>query len=608
MRLGLNLVHLVAIANAVLLMAAAGVGWDMTRRYEDIVYDFNAHNAQKIADAAVTGLAWREYATLVNEVGRNVAQNANLRKALVDKDASAVRAALTDEFGRGAITGGQVKVVGMTAYDPDMAPVGDATRGAVGSLPVALRDAVAKREGADRLKAIWQVWMSGDEPRLSVFVPIGGLRLVGYAAIHADPIHALMSIDERLGMGVEVFALGAARKLISPGNFQIPTEAKVKESRLAVKAPDGTPIAELRVRQNVADLSDTLSLATLLSLGIFAVVCGGISVICVLLVGYHIRQVKHRESAAAAEIEEQRRRQQEAEEAHQSAERDAEAKRRKELLSLAEKFETSVQATVEFVSTTAGQLAQNAKTLQSSAERASGLAVAASNASDLASGNVQAVAAAAEELAASIVEIGRQVGQSGDIAGQAVRQVKETRGTIEVLAESVQKIGDVGKLINAIAGQTNLLALNATIEAARAGEAGKGFAVVASEVKSLANQTAKATDEIAARIASIQGSTESAVRAIGLIDQTIGKISQSAATVASAVEQQGAATREISLNIQKAASGTRDVAGNVAGVSEAAEMTGQVSSKVLKDSREMSHQADTLRSGVDRFLINVRAE
>ena len=602
-----DLVHMLAVANAVILLAAAGVGWDMARRYGGLVFDFNARNAQKIADAGVTGLAWREYAAATSEVGRQIAQSGVIRKAIADKDQDALKTALNDEFGRGAITGGQVKALGLSVYDPALVPLCEVWRATAAILPAPVRDAVLKREGAERLKLIWRAWLDGDEPRLSAFVPVGGLRLIGYVAVHADPIHALGPLDERLGMAVEVLSLNGERKLLAPDNFKIAADATVRESRLIVRGPEGEALAGLKVRQDVSELTGALDAAALSSLALFVAICGSVATLSVVLVGLTIRKVRRRQEAADAEIEDQRRRQRDAETARQQTERDAEDRRRAELLKLADTFEAKVKSVVQFVATTTTEVTASAEALTTVADRASSLASAVSNASGQASGNVQAVDSASEELSSSIAEIGRQVAQSGKVATQAVGEAKETTETIGALAEAAQKIGDVVKLINGIAGQTNLLALNATIEAARAGEAGRGFAVVASEVKSLANQTARATEDIAQQIAGIQDSTAKAVAAIGRIDETIGRISAVASEIAAAIGQQGAATQEIARNIQQAASGTRDVASNIAGVSEAASETGKVSGGVLSASRELSSRAETLRGEVDRFLSTVRA-
>jgi methyl-accepting chemotaxis protein len=212
------------------------------------------------------------------------------------------------------------------------------------------------------------------------------------------------------------------------------------------------------------------------------------------------------------------------------------------------------------------------------------------------------VAAATEELTASISNIAQQVTRSAEIANQAAGEARRTNSVVEGLAAGTQKIGEVVTLIQSIASQTNLLALNATIEAARAGEHGRGFAVVASEVKALANQTAKATEEISAQVQDIQTATSQAVSAIQAIGGTIAEIDEISNEVAAAVDQQGAATREIAGNVQQAANGTRDVNGNILSVSRASEEAGRATSKLLDAANGLSSQSDQLKSEVDSFL------
>ncbi|HTY69246.1 MAG TPA: methyl-accepting chemotaxis protein [Alphaproteobacteria bacterium] len=295
----------------------------------------------------------------------------------------------------------------------------------------------------------------------------------------------------------------------------------------------------------------------------------------------------------------------------QAEQKDLEAKaaaeRKSVMQRMAQEFEGAVGAIVTGVSATATKLQSSAQTMSSTAEDASRQATAVASASEQASSNVQTVASAAEELSSSIAEISRQVAESTKIAGQAVTDAEQTNAQVQTLAAAAQKIGDVVKLINDIAGQTNLLALNATIEAARAGEAGKGFAVVASEVKSLATQTAKATEDISAQIKEIQSATTDSVRAIQGIGQTIGKINEIATTIASAVEEQGAATKEIARNVQQASDGTGNVSSNIAGVTQAVGKTGAAAGDVLGASRELATQSDALRQQVNRFLNEIRA-
>jgi methyl-accepting chemotaxis protein len=293
--------------------------------------------------------------------------------------------------------------------------------------------------------------------------------------------------------------------------------------------------------------------------------------------------------------------------AAQEAERRVKEERAQRLETLTRDFEGKVGQLVGALSSAATELEATAQGMSSTAEQTNQQSMTVASAAEQASTNVQTVATAAEELSSSIAEIGRQVAQSAKIAGEAVDEARRTDTTVQALAEGAQKIGDVVTLIQDIAGQTNLLALNATIEAARAGEAGKGFAVVASEVKSLANQTAKATEEIASQIGQIQGATKDAVAAIQGIGSIIGEISQIAATIAAAIEEQGAATQEIARNVSQAAHGTQEVTSNIAGVKEAATMTGAAAGQVLGSAGELAKQAEQLTSEVNAFLGGVKA-
>ncbi|WMT75383.1 HAMP domain-containing methyl-accepting chemotaxis protein [Bradyrhizobium sp. Ash2021] len=285
----------------------------------------------------------------------------------------------------------------------------------------------------------------------------------------------------------------------------------------------------------------------------------------------------------------------------------ASAARRTELIRFADEFESAVGAIVSNVSASAVQLEAAAGTLTRTAETTQSLSSQVAGASEEASSNMQSVASATEELSASVDEIGRRVKESSQIAAAAVRQAEQTDSRIGKLSRAAQQIGDVVKLITAIAEQTNLLALNATIEAARAGDAGRGFAVVASEVKSLASQTAKATDEISNHISGMQGATQESVAAIKEIGGTIGKISDIASNIASAVEQQSSATQEIARSVQNVAQGTQEAAASVMQVNRGATETGSASEEVLNSARTLSSESTRLREELDRFMANIRA-
>jgi methyl-accepting chemotaxis protein len=293
--------------------------------------------------------------------------------------------------------------------------------------------------------------------------------------------------------------------------------------------------------------------------------------------------------------------------AEREAARQAQEQRARALADVALKFDADVSGVLSSVAGAAEELQVTATNMASTAEETSRQSAAATSASELAAGNVNTVASATEELASSVSEIGRQVTVSTRVAEKAVAGAERTNRTVQSLADASQKISQVVELISSIAAQTNLLALNATIEAARAGEAGKGFAVVASEVKSLATQTAKATEDISGQVAGMQQVTGEAVTAIANIGATIHEISQIAAAIVTAVEEQSAATSEIARNVQQASIGTMEVSSNIAGVSDAAARTGGAANQVLEAATRLATQAASLRHHIDLFLAEVRA-
>jgi len=285
----------------------------------------------------------------------------------------------------------------------------------------------------------------------------------------------------------------------------------------------------------------------------------------------------------------------------------AEQEKQQAMVDLADRFEANVGDVLKSVTSSTTELDATATSMSEVADRSLEQTTAVASASEQASVNVQTVASASEELSSSIAEISRQVAESSRITSDAVAQAENTNHSVASLNDAAQKIGDVVDMINDIASQTNLLALNATIEAARAGEAGKGFAVVASEVKNLATQTAKATEEIGSQISAMQQETTDAVDALGGITDTIGRIDEIAASVASAVEQQSAATQEITRNVEEASRGTQEVNVNIAAVSSASKETGTASTQVQVASQELAGQADQLNNAVTAFLDEIRS-
>jgi methyl-accepting chemotaxis protein len=593
-------------ANVIVLASAATVGALMTERYEAFVRGYQEQRAEDQARFAVDDLLWARHRALVDQLAQSSSGGRALAAAVQNAaaDPAELDRLIGEEFNQGLVTQGHVALIGLGVYDRDGARLGERWPRRTGQpqLPDAVLRRAIERDGAERLQLLGETWVDAEgRPVLTVFAPVGGLRLRGYVALHVDPLHPLATLDQRLGMQVR-FEDAEGRPIKVLENLDFPPDALSNRVVTDIPSTLGETLFRVVVDQDVTALAQELAQTSRHFLWIFLALGGGTALASVVGVSLYLGRVHRREAETRRESEEARaleaQRRAEASEREARLQEENTRQLRADGLAMSDDLERQLGDIVQSMIARAQTMQGDADGMRRAVQQLSESADSVRTASGQATMNIETVAASTEELSSSIDQITSRVSESASAAGRAASVANEARQRFEGLARAVERIGEVVGLIKSIADQTNLLALNATIEAARAGDAGKGFAVVAGEVKALATQTAQATDDITRQIADVQSASDGSIESIALIDRTITDVNEIATAIAAAVEQQSAATREIARSAQHAASGIQDVNQSFDSSSreavEAADLAASVNAAASRLAEEVGAMRDRL--------------
>ncbi len=602
---------LLVLANLAVLASAALVGWRMSDAYRDAFHAFRAEAAQAALDQRIGAELWERHAAAVAALAQQVAAGQTLRRHVAARDSAALAGALPEEWRRGAVSSGEVRLLGINLYDATFAPLAERWDAGAERVESALLARASAREGQERLRSLSAAWNSDGRPRLTVIVPVGGLRLAGFVALHVDPLPVLAELDRALSMSVRILARDDGRPLFAPGNLAVPEGPAAGAATLVLHGPDGAPLARVETVADLGPLNASLARIAERALILFLGVSGLVATLAVAAVWLAVRRARAATAAAAAALVEQQaeaaRLAAAAAEARREAERRDAAARSETTERLVGRIEGLVRSSVEGVQREAEALAASTRALSGAIGAARDTAATVGETCATANAEAEQVARACETSATRVAEMAARCAAAAEGAGGAAARAEAASAGVRRLAAASGEIGRVLDLIADIAGRTTLLALNATIEAARAGETGKGFAVVAGEVKELAAQTARAAGEINARIGAIRDGTAETVAALSGIREDVARIDGALGEIAGAVREQAEAVRGIAGAAVDTAGGTaRAQAGMQALGGQVGESDASLS-HATRGLEALRAEIAALDRGVGRLVTELRA-